>query len=58
MDIQVNQLHDNAISTVWKLAYWILGLFFLGFGFLAILGGSEWWGVFFAPEPDILSGWP
>ena len=47
MDIQVNQLHDSAISTVWKLVYWILGLFFLGFGFLAILGGSEWWGAFF-----------
>lgn len=47
MNAQVNQLNDSTIKTVWKLVYWILALFFLGFGFIAVIGGSEWWGVSF-----------
>lgn len=42
-----DQLHNNTIKTVWKLVYWILGLFFLGFGCLALIDGSQWWGVIF-----------
>jgi hypothetical protein len=42
-----DRLHNNTIQTVWKLIYWILGLFFLGFGCLALIDGSQWWGVIF-----------
>jgi hypothetical protein len=43
----VDQSHDGILKTVWKIIYWILALFFLGFGILALIGGSEWWGVIF-----------
>jgi len=42
-----NQSHDRIIKIIWKLGYWILGLFFLGFGCLALIDGSQWWGAIF-----------
>lgn len=42
-----DQSHNSTIKIVRKLVYWILGLFFLGFGFFAIIGGEQWWGVIF-----------
>jgi hypothetical protein len=42
-----DQSYDSTIKTVWKLVYWILALFFLGFGIFALIGGSEWWGAIF-----------
>lgn len=45
--ILADQSHDGTLKTVWKIVYWILALFFLGFGIFALIGGSEWWGAIF-----------
>ena len=42
-----DQTHNSIIKTVWKIVYWILALFFLGFGFFAVIGGEQWWGAIF-----------
>lgn len=45
--VRADKSQNSTIKTVWKLVYWILGLFFLGFGFFAITGGEQWWGAIF-----------
>lgn len=42
-----DQSHNSIIKIVWKIVYWILALFFLGFGFFAVIGGEQWWGAIF-----------
>lgn len=45
------QSHDSTIkiitNIVCKIVYRTLGLLFIGFGCLALIDGTQWWGLIF-----------